>query len=114
ELMTEQNFHRRFRMLIAANWAIPPFFGLAFLVFVVDMFDVHELGHMLLAWPLPVYVVASQVLADVYFVRYVRPLRAFLAAPNSTHEAAAQDCARRFPLHFWASFVVYLLLAPPA
>ena len=112
--MTPAEFSRRFRLLIAATWAIPPVFGLGFLIFVVDLFDFGQLGQMLLTPPLPIYVVGAQLISDWYFRRFARPIQEYLDDPTPENEARALSRAHRFPLHFWVSFLAYLVLAPVA
>ncbi|MEZ4382869.1 MAG: ATP-binding protein [Nannocystaceae bacterium] len=111
--LTAAHFLRRFRALIIAAWAIPPVFGLGFLVWVVELFEVDQVAAMFATPPLTIFVVAALVGAERYFVRFVGPIVAHLRDPTDARwrEAAAAR-GRRFPLDFWVFFVVYLLLAP--
>ena len=105
-------FKRRFRLLIALSWAVPPVFGLSFLLFVVELFTPEQLWLALLAPPLPLYIVGAQLFADVYFLWFARPIVKYLDEPTPGAEMTALARARSFPLHFWPTFLAYLLLAP--
>ncbi|MCA9659905.1 MAG: response regulator [Myxococcales bacterium] len=113
--LTAAQFLRRFRALIVAAWAIPPIFGLGFLVLVVELFERGEVAAMFTTLPLPVFCVVALVGAERYFVRFARPIVAHLEDPTDARwRSAAVARGRRFPLDFWLFFVVYLLLAPVA
>ena len=59
--LTAAQFLRRFRALIVAAWAIPPIFGLGFLVLVVELFERGEVAAMFTTLPLPVFCVVALV-----------------------------------------------------
>ena len=109
-----ETFRRSLRILIGVTWAIPPVFGLGFLVAVVEMFDMRQLGQMMLAPPLPLYVVGALVGTDYYFRRFSGPIVDYLQEPSPAKEVQALARAKRFQVDFWILFLAYLVLAPVA
>jgi len=113
EVITAAEFDRRFRNLVLLAWNMPPVVGLGFLVYLQMLSSDQLLG--ILVTPLePAFIVGWMLLALWYFTRLVRPVSRYLACahPGPTEEQDYLRCVRRFPLHFWGVFVVYLLLAP--
>jgi len=104
-------FSRRFRAYILLAWNLPPIVGLGFLLF-IRMFTPDQMIAILVTPLEPGFIVASMAFAYFYFDRYIRPVRAYLEAPDSSKAAPAVDCMRRFPAHFWVIFIGYLMLAP--
>lgn len=104
-------FRRRFRWLIFATWNIPPVFGLGFILLIGVLTPAQVLG--ILVTPLePAYILGWIVFTLWYFPRKIRPLTDFLERqPNADPEAAAR-ALQRFPLIYWAMFLVYLVIAP--
>ncbi|MEJ2451603.1 MAG: EAL domain-containing protein [Gammaproteobacteria bacterium] len=102
---------RRFYVLIALTWMIPPVFGFGFLLF-IKMFTLQQMLEMLSRPLQPLFVLGSLGFAVWYFRRFIRPVRIYLETPSVESEAAAVRCMQRFPLHYWSIFLIYLLLAP--
>ncbi len=104
-------FYRRFLINILLAWTIPPIFGLAFILF-IHLLTPEQLKTILTTPLEPTFIILSLAVAVVYFSRFIRPVRDYLADPNDETGARALSCMRRFPLHFWGVFLLYLLLAP--
>lgn len=104
-------FRRRFLWLIFATWNIPPVFGLGFILLIGVLTPAQVLG--ILVTPLePAYILGWIVFTLWYFPRQIRPLTDWLERqPNADPEAAAR-AVQRFPLIYWATFLVYLVIAP--
>ena len=104
-------FRRRFFNLILLTWTIPPVFGLLFIVFIRILSPEQLIG--ILFTPLePIYVLGWLVFALWYFPRYVRPIYTWLDDPGKVAVSTVLEIMRRFALHYWGIFLVYLLLAP--
>jgi diguanylate cyclase (GGDEF)-like protein/PAS domain S-box-containing protein len=104
-------FYRRFRLYILLTWNIPPVFGLAFILFIHLLTPAQMLRIM--TTPLePAFILGSMLFAHLYFRRFIRPVRDWLADPSPARAGPALARMRRFPLDFWAVFLGYLLLAP--
>ena len=102
---------RRFYILIALSWMIPPVFGLGFLLF-IKMFSPMQMLEILITPLEPAFIAGSLAFALWYFRRFIQPVRSYLESPTPTTESAAISCMQRFPLHYWSVFLIYLLLAP--
>ena len=102
---------RRFYILIALSWMIPPVFGLAFLLF-IKMFSPMQMLDILVTPLEPTFILSSLGFALWYFRRFFRPVRYYLESPTPVTEHAAITTMQRFPLHYWSIFLIYLLLAP--
>jgi PAS domain S-box-containing protein len=104
-------FRRRFRWLIFHTWNIPPIFGLGAILLIGVLTPAQVVG--ILTTPLePAYIIGWLAFAMWYLPRKMRPLADWLDdRPGSSFEQA-ERAVRGFPLVFWATFLVYLLLAP--
>ena len=102
-------FLAAFRREILLAWIIPAIFGLSFLVY-IRMFSPAEMARILLTPLEPLFVFLAVAGAAGYFRLYARPLVRYLEKGDDV--AAAMRAITRFPLHFWGTFVGYLLLAP--
>ncbi len=102
---------RRFYVLIALSWMIPPVFGLGFLLF-IKMFSPKQMLEILITPLEPAFILATLGFALWYFRRFILPVRLYLETPTSETESAAILRMQRFPLHYWSIFLIYLLLAP--
>lgn len=60
----------------------------------------------------PVFIVASLLAAFFYFKRYCRDICLFLTTPITENGSHIAGRIRKFPLHFWGAFLVYLIIAP--
>lgn len=110
-MLQADEFRRRFFRLILLTWTIPPVFGLLFIVFIRILSPEQLIG--ILLTPLePLYVVGWLAFSLWYFPRYVQPVYARLIDPESITITRVLNVMRRFPLHYWSIFLVYLLLAP--
>jgi signal transduction histidine kinase len=109
--LTAAEFRRRFRWLIFLTWNIPPVFGLGFILLIGVLTPAQMLG--ILVTPLePAYILGWLAFAMWFLPRAVRPVEDWLAGkPGSTPEAAVQ-AVRLFPLLYWATFLIYLAVAP--
>jgi PAS domain S-box-containing protein len=104
-------FRRRFRWLIFHSWNIPPVFGLGFILLIGVLTPAQLLG--ILVTPLePAYIIGWLAFALWFLPRSVQPLADWLdSKPGSSPEQALR-AVQRFPLTYWATFIVYLVLAP--
>jgi signal transduction histidine kinase len=109
--MTSREFKKRFLTLILLAWTIPPVFGLSFLIF-INMFSASQMLDILSSPVEPVFVIASLVLAVVYFNHYCRKICQHLDSPSTATGEAVLSHVKSFPLHFWGIFLLYLLIAP--
>ena len=60
----------------------------------------------------PIYVISTSIFALWYFKRYSQPIIAHLTDPDSISTEILLQHVRRFPLDYWAIFILYLLVAP--
>jgi len=110
-MLQAAEFRRRFFNLILLTWTIPPVFGLLFIVFIRILSPEQLIG--ILYTPLePIYVLGWLAFALWYFPRYVRPIYTWLDDPRKVDVSTVLEVMRRFALHYWGIFLVYLLLAP--
>ncbi len=109
--ISSTEFLHRYRILILFAWTGPPVFGLGILL-AIKFFTAGELLTLLLTPLEPAFIVTGGALAYLYLTSYVHPIRDYLEQPRTLDYAGALRCMHRFPLHFWAVFLVYLLLAP--
>ena len=109
--LSAAEFRRRFRWLILYTWSIPPVFGLGFIVLIGVLTPAQILG--ILTTPLePAYILGWLAFAMWFLLRQVRPVAAWLDRKPSSSPQAALAAVRRFPLLYWATFLVYLAIAP--
>jgi len=109
--LTHLQFKRRFLILILSTWTIPAVFGLSYLVY-IQMFTLQQMLSIM-SHPLePLYVILSTIFTLWYFNRYAQPLIAHLTDPESIPTETLLQHVRRFPLDYWAIFIIYLLIAP--
>lgn len=102
---------RRFYILIALSWILPPVVGLGFLLF-IKMFSPNQMREILVTPLQPAFILGSLGFALWYFRRFARPVGNYLDSPSPETEDAAIRTMQRFPLHYWTVFLIYLLLAP--
>lgn len=109
--MPTPKYIKRFIILIALTWLIPPIFGLSFILF-IKMLTPNQMLEILITPLEPVFILVSLGFALWYFRRFIQPVQSYLDAPSVETEKLALKCMRRFPLHYWSIFLTYLLLAP--
>ena len=110
-MLQAAEFRRRFFNLILLTWTIPPVFGLLFIIFIRILSPEQLIG--ILFTPLePLYILGWLAFALWYFPRYVRPISAWLDDPDKVDVTTVLETMRRFSLHYWGIFLIYLLLAP--
>jgi PAS domain S-box-containing protein len=104
-------FRRRFRWLIFHTWNIPPVFGLGFILLIGVLTPAQIVG--ILITPLePAYILGWLAFALWFLPRSMRPLADWLdSKPGSSPEQAVR-AVQRFPLIFWTTFLIYLVIAP--
>ena len=110
-MLQAADFRHRFFYLILLTWTIPPVVGLLFIVF-IKILSAEQLIGILLTPLEPVYILGWLAFALWYYPRYVRPIFAWLTDPESEEKSKVLELMRRFPLHYWGIFLLYLLLAP--
>lgn len=109
--LTGMEFQRKLRRLVFLAWSFPPVVGLGMIMLIGVLSPSRILG--ILVTPLePAYIILWLVFAVWFFPRKMSPVTNWLDnAPGSSHEAAI-NAVRRFPLLFWSTFIIYLVLAP--
>ncbi|MGA7594906.1 MAG: EAL domain-containing protein, partial [Gallionella sp.] len=106
-----RNFLRSLRWLIFYAWNIPPVFGLGFILLIRELNTEQLIG--ILTTPLePAYILSWSVFSVWYLPWLMRPLADWLDGTPGRTPAAAQRSVRRFPMAFWAAFLIYLFAAP--
>jgi PAS domain S-box-containing protein len=109
--LSAAEFRRRFRWLIFHTWNIPPIFGLGFILLIGVLTPAQVLG--ILTTPLePAYILGWLAFAVWYLPRKMQPLADWLDGRPGSDLQRAVDAVRRFPVYFWATFLVYLVFAP--
>ena len=105
------DFRRRFRWLIFHTWNIPPVFGLGFILLIGILTPTQVIG--ILITPLePAYILGWLAFAVWYLPNTMRPLADWLDnRPGSSGEQAVR-AVQRFPLRYWTTFLIYLVIAP--
>ncbi len=111
--LTAEVFQTRFLRLIALTWILPPMVGFAFLLY-IEVFSFDQVVSMMSTPLKPLFLVGGFLFALFYFRYYSRSLSAYLSTPDNTQRTIAEHALRRFPLHYWGVFVVYISLAPAA
>jgi diguanylate cyclase (GGDEF)-like protein/PAS domain S-box-containing protein len=109
--ISSTEFLRRYRTLVVLAWTAPPVFGLSLLL-AIKFFTVNQLLTLMVTPIEPGFILAGGATAYLYLMRNVRPIARYLEQPQAVGYEAALRCMRRFPIHFWSVFLVYLLLAP--
>lgn len=106
-----KEFQRRLRWLIFYAWNIPPVFGLVLILMIGVLQPSQMIG--ILTTPLePAYILGWFAFSMWFLPRQIRPVADWLdQKPGSSH-VTAQQAVRRFPLVFWATFLIYLAVAP--
>lgn len=111
KLASAKYFQHRFLSLIIAAWVIPAVFGLSFLLF-IEMFTPGQMLGIMTTPLEPVFILVSLAFAFFYFRNFTKPLFDYLNEPEKYSASFPNEHIKRFPLHFWAIFLGYLLLAP--
>ena len=102
---------RRLRWLIFYAWNIPPIFGLGLIVWIGILQPSQILG--ILITPIePAYILSWFLFSLWYLPLKMRPLADWLDQQSGSSPEKAQQAARWFPLIFWATFLLYLAIAP--
>ncbi|HSH30340.1 MAG TPA: hypothetical protein VK971_10565, partial [Thiohalobacter sp.] len=76
--MTPQLFQRRFMSYILLAWTLPPVLGLAFILF-IHLLTPGQVARILTAPLEPAFILGTLVFALMYFQRFIRPIRDYLA-----------------------------------
>ena len=103
-------FSQKFLRLILFTWIVPAIFGMGFLLY-INMFTFEQFL-LIQTKPLePLFVIISVAFAYWYFRRFTQPITNYLQAPGDHDPELALQCMRRFPLHYWGLFLLYLVMA---
>jgi signal transduction histidine kinase len=109
--LSAAGFRRRLRWLVFHTWNIPPVFGLGFILLIGVLTPEQMLG--ILVTPLePAYILGWLFFALWFLPRTLRPVEDWLGGKSGSTPEAAVQAVRRFPFIFWATFLVYLAIAP--
>jgi PAS domain S-box-containing protein len=111
ETIDAQTFRKKFRLLIFNAWNVPAIFGLSFILY-VKILSVPEMVAVMTHPLEPLFIVAWVSFSLWYFIRFSRPIVAYLENPSEASVGEAIRCIRLFPIHFWSLFLVYLVMAP--
>ncbi|MFV1997820.1 MAG: hypothetical protein ACC641_07385, partial [Acidiferrobacterales bacterium] len=111
ERINARTFHRKFRLLIFNAWIVPAIVGLSFIIY-INILSAPEMVEVMTHPLEPLFALAWISFSLWYFIRFARPIVAYLENPSEESAAAAIRCIRRFPIHFWSLFLVYLVTAP--
>lgn len=111
ERINARTFHRKFRLLIFNAWIVPAIVGLSFIIY-INILSAPEMVEVMTHPLEPLFALAWISFSLWYFIRFARPIVAYLENPSEESAAAAIRCIRRFPIHFWSLFLVYLVMAP--
>ena len=110
-LMSGKKLLRRLRWLIFHVWNIPPVFGLGFILLIGVLQPSQLIG--ILTTPLePAYILGWLAFSVWFLPRQMQPLSYWLDGKPGCSPERAQRAVRRFPLVFWATFLIYLAVAP--
>ena len=104
-------FRKKLRNLILATWNIPPVFGLSFILF-IQVLSLEQMVGILTTPIEPAFIIFWIIFTVWYFNRITQPVVKYLDDPDDSSAEAAQACIRKFPLHYWGLFLVYLFTAP--
>jgi len=108
--LTAKEFNSRFLRLITLTWLLPPLVGFSFLLY-IKFFTFEQLIPMMTSPLMSGFIIAGVALSLVYFHYYARPLGAFLLGQD-IQAKVVEKVLRRFPLHYWVAFLLYILIAP--
>ena len=110
-IMNGNELLRRLRWLIFYAWSIPPVFGLGFILLIGVLQYPQIIG--ILTTPLePAYIIVWLAFSVWYLPRQLQPLADWLDGKPESSAKRAQRAVRRFPLVFWITFLIYLVVAP--
>ncbi|VAX00937.1 diguanylate cyclase/phosphodiesterase (GGDEF & EAL domains) with PAS/PAC sensor(s) [hydrothermal vent metagenome] len=109
--LTAEEFQTRFLRLIALTWLLPPLVGLSFLLY-IEIFSIEQVINMMSTPPKPIFLLGGIVLALWYFNKYSKLLTAYLHKQDDTHKQITETALRKFPWHYWSTFILFLMLAP--
>jgi signal transduction histidine kinase len=110
-MLSSAEFTKSYTRLIIMAWMVPAMFGLSFLTY-IEILTLDQLIGIMITPSEPVFIVIWLIFAHWYFKRYIRPVTNYLEQPDKNNGSAALECMRRFPLHFWFLFLLYLVTAP--
>ncbi len=111
ETIDAQTFRKKFRLLIFNAWNVPAIFGLSFILY-VKILSIPEMVAVMTHPLEPLFIITWVSFSLWYFIRFARPIVAYLENPSEASVDEAIRCIRRFPIHFWSLFLVYLVMAP--
>ena len=111
--LTAKSFTRSFVSLILLAWILPALVGLSYLVY-INMFTLRQAIQMMFSPVLGLFVLFTTIGAVWYFLKFAKPMIAYLANGNDNQQTSdtVLQRIRRFPFHFWSLFLGYLVLAP--
>jgi len=110
-MISQQQFKKRFLTLILLTWIVPAVLGLTFLVY-IEMFTVSQMKDIL-EGPIEItFCIFSLLFAVGYFHHFAAPIYQYLEDPGEAHAQILLQQLRKFPIHYWSVFLIYLVLAP--
>lgn len=89
---------------------MPPILGLSVIVY-TKIFSSDQMLKIMSTPLEPLFISATLVFALWYFNQLVKPVYAYLKDPKFFSQDRINDFLQSFPLHFWAHFLIYLLIA---
>ncbi|MBD3669837.1 MAG: PAS domain S-box protein [Gammaproteobacteria bacterium] len=109
--MNSDQFERLFRYRIVLTWSIPPVIGLGFILF-IHIFTFEQMLTILTTPLEPAFIFGWLLFAPWYLGKRIKPVVEFLKTNGSGSEEPALQAMQDFPLRYWSSFLIYIILAP--
>ena len=106
-----RELQRRLRWLVFHAWSIPPLFGIGYILLIGVLQPSQMIG--ILTTPLePAYIFGWLAFSLWFLPQQMQPLADWLDGKPGCSPESAQRAVRRFPLVFWGTFLIYLVIAP--
>ena len=109
--ISAHSFKTSFRNLIISAWTVPPVAGFSFLLY-IRMFSGDQVLGILMTPLENLFIVGTLLSAIWYFNRYIQPVVRYIETGDRRCTEQAVKIMRRFPLHFWSIFLIYIVIAP--
>ncbi len=108
--MSPSKFRKKFLLLIALAWSMPPIVGLSAIMY-IEIFNFEQMLKIMTTPLEPIFITGTLVFALWYFDQLAKPLVAYLGEPKYCDPEKINKSLQNFPLHFWVHLILYLLIA---
>lgn len=109
--MSTKELFWQFRILVILTWLSSPMLGLLFLGY-SHILSPEALG-ALIGSPLTLlFIVATSLIAGVYFHRLASSIEQYLQQPGGSDEASVASRLRSFPYEFWIGYLLCAMAFP--